>query len=602
MISDALRRPGEQSRGIGLLLVAMVLGACSFGSQIPDLDYRFEVEAPRFPSGSGPRIAIDAAHGNFHTVDGRFAPFARLLSDDGYSVGPLEESLSAAALADVDVLVIANPLAQENAVRWRLPTYPAYSPSEISSLLAWVQGGGSLLLIADHMPFPGAAEELAAAFGFYFANGYAQDATGDGHIVYSRDKGTLTDHEIANGFAGEGRVSSVKVFTGQAFRADPEIDARPILVLPPASKVLLPSKPRDFDERTPYVRADGLWQGATRHLGAGRVAVFGEAAMFTAQLSVRGETRTSIGMSAEGAEENARFVLNVAHWLTPAPALSTELHPTWSPDGKEIAFDSDRDGSTDIWVMTLSTGEARRLTLSGAEDARPAWSPDGEWIAFHSDRDGDLNLYAIRPDGSGLRRLTSGANDESNASWEPNSRRLVFEERLDEQTWQLFVVDADGRGKRSLLPRPGSYLTAAWLPEDRIAFSYSPPGGNHDTEIVIQSVDTEGRDLQALLGGEPGNSNVDYSPVTGRLTFNSIRDGNWEIYTAAPGGGDAQRLTTNGEPGMRGIDGQPAWSPDGRGIAFASGAAGSLDLVVFGADGASARNLTESWEKGSDLD
>lgn len=303
-------------RACGSCLVVVSLSACTIARQVPDDEFRHPIESPRYASSSGPRVAIDAAHGNFHTADGRFGPFARLLRDDGYRVESLDLPLSAAGLAEVDVLVIANSLAEENRRRWRLPNYGAFTDVEIAALRRWIEGGGALLLIADHMPFPGAAETLAANLGIFFANGYAQDESGNGHIVFDREDGTLRAHPITDGSESSERIESIKVFTGQAFRAAADADAEPLLVLPEGSRVLLPTKPRDFTERTPYVLAEGLLQGATLRIGEGRVAVFGEAAMFTAQVAITRKFRTHFGMSGEGAEQNADFVLNVLHWLT----------------------------------------------------------------------------------------------------------------------------------------------------------------------------------------------------------------------------------------------------------------------------------------------
>ena len=225
------------------------------------------------------------------------------------------------------------------------------------------------------------------------------------------------------------------------------------------------------------------------------------------------------------------------------------------------------------------------------------WSPSGEWIAFHSDQEGDLDLWAIRPDGTGLRRLTSGENDESNGSWDPDSRRLAYEVRVESRTWHLAVIDFETLATSWLVAAPGSHLTPSWMADGRIAFSYSPPGGNHDTDIHLRVVDAEGRDGGVLLAGERGNSNVHYSAARDRIVFNSIRDGHWEIYVAKLDGDDEQRWSTNAGEGLIGLDGQPEWSPEGDRIAITSGRDGSLDLLILTDDGSSPRNLTAPWEK-----
>jgi len=280
-----------------------------------------------------------------------------------------------------------------------------------------------------------------------------------------------------------------------------------------------------------------------------------------------------------------------------AAQSSDELHPSWSPDGERIVFESDREGSADLWVIGLMDAKVRRLTDSPAADARPVWSPDGRWIAFHSDREENFDLWAIRPDGTGLRRLTSGERDETNPAWDPTSKQIVYEERAGERTWHLRVVDTETLATRPLVVAPGSHLTPSWMASGKIAYSYSPPGGNHDTELVLRVVEPDGRDAGVLLAGRRGNSNAQYSAALQRLVFNSIRDGNWEIYSARPEGHEEQRLTASGGEGLIGIDGQPDWSPTSDRIAITSGRAGSLDIVILTVHGEEIRNLTKEWTK-----
>ena len=159
-----------------LLTVIVLLAATGLvaAQQAPDLKYQPPLPRPAYEAGKGPRAAIDEAHHNFHTADGRYRPFAELLGRDGYRVEGLGKSLSADSLRAMDVLVIANPLHERNIRDWSLPTPSAFTQDEIAALHTWVEMGGALLLIADHMPFPGAASDLAKAFGVEFSNGYAR--------------------------------------------------------------------------------------------------------------------------------------------------------------------------------------------------------------------------------------------------------------------------------------------------------------------------------------------------------------------------------------------------------------------------------------------
>lgn len=282
--------------------------------QIADADFRPRVETPRWPRGAGPSVLVDEAHQNAHTLGGSYAPFAELLRADGYRVAPLRAAIDAEALARADVVVIINALAPENVGHWRLPTPSAFSAAEIDAIVRWVGDGGSLLLVADHMPFPGAVADLAARFGFEFMNGFAIDTMDWDPIVFRRDDGSLASHPITDGERDTERVDSVVTWWGQAFRARRD-EAEPLLLFVSDDVMSLnPDSAWHFTPMTPTLPVRGWLQGAATEHGAGRVVVLGEAAMLTAQLV--GPRRQRTGINAPGAPHNARFVLNLMAWLT----------------------------------------------------------------------------------------------------------------------------------------------------------------------------------------------------------------------------------------------------------------------------------------------
>lgn len=298
------------------LLAALVLlpaAGCRSGQRAnPSFEPR--VERPEAAPGDGPRVLIDEAHGNFHRNPGRYRPFAELLAADGFRVGAFGEPFTAESLAAADVLVIANALAERNLSDWSLPTPSAFTAAEVAAVRRWVEDGGRLLLIADHMPFPGAAAELAAAFGVTWRNGFAFPAGSDtGVMRFTRAAGTLQPHPVTDGRDPGERVEAVKSFTGSAFRFDPvTAAAAPLLVLPAGTLSLEPERAWEFDETTPRTDVAGWLQGATVEVGEGRVALFGEAAMFTSQQTPDG---TVVGMGAPGAEGNTQLLLNLLRWL-----------------------------------------------------------------------------------------------------------------------------------------------------------------------------------------------------------------------------------------------------------------------------------------------
>jgi len=304
-----------------VVLVTVLLAAAGTVSaqQVADPDFNPPIPRPAYKAGLGPRVAIDEAHHNFHTADGRYKPFADLLRRDGYRVAGLGKPLSADVLKSVDVLVIANALNERNAEEWSLPTPSAFTRDEIAAVRAWVEKGGSLFLIADHMPFPGAAGDLAGAFGVVFSNGYAQPGNRGQGLGDTFEPATgLEESAVTRGRAGDEKVTSVTTFTGSAFK--PPKDAIPVLVFGANSVSLETKKAPGITPDAPRVPIEGWCQGAVLEAGKGRVAVFGEAAMFSAQLV--GPDRMPMGMNAPAAKHNPQLLLNVMRWLTRAKGMA----------------------------------------------------------------------------------------------------------------------------------------------------------------------------------------------------------------------------------------------------------------------------------------
>jgi hypothetical protein len=259
-----------------------------------------------------PRVLIDAAHHNFHTAEGRYAPLARLLQESGFTVHSATGPITPQLLQTTDILVIANALHASNVDRWELPVAPAFSAEETGLLTSWVENGGSLLLIADHFPFPGAIADLAANFGFRLFNGFAIRADVAAEDVFDLDLGSLRPHKQITGADLKTPVTQIAAFTGSAFEAPTE--AQPLMVLGKDYELWLTSRAWEFRADTPRRSANGLLQGATHSHGKGRVAVFAEAAMFTSQSTPDGQT--SIGFDAPAARDNRAFVIHVFRWLT----------------------------------------------------------------------------------------------------------------------------------------------------------------------------------------------------------------------------------------------------------------------------------------------
>jgi hypothetical protein len=295
------------------LAALLLLCAAAFAQQVADPDFKPPVTSPAYKEGRGPVVLVDEAHHNFHTASGRYRPFAELLRRDGYRVEPSKEPFSKESLKRGQILVISNAIHERNAGGdWSLPNPSAFTDAEVAAVREWVRGGGSLLLIADHMPMGGAAQKLGEAFGVRWNNGFALVPEAQGPLAFTRAAGTLRDHPITRGRSGGERIEQVATFTGSAFRAD--AGAEPLLVFGKGVVALTPQVAWQFTDETPRVAVEGWYQGAALRFGRGRVALFGEAAMFTAQLA--GPNRSRVGMNAPQAPQNAQFLLNVMHWLS----------------------------------------------------------------------------------------------------------------------------------------------------------------------------------------------------------------------------------------------------------------------------------------------
>ncbi len=306
--------PLSQSRVDARLELNEKAKAFAVSLQLVDSSVVVEVANPAYREGSGPVVLIDEGHHNFHTATGRYLIFANLLKKDGYDVRQSPSAFTREALSDANVLVIAN--AFHGLENGSLPALSAFHEQEIATVVEWVRQGCSLFLIADHMPAAGAAADLTAAFGVGSMNGFVYTIDRlqgrPSPMIFRRSDRSLRAHSIIEGRSAAERVDSVATFTGQALDL-PDTFA-PLLVFRDDAESWNPETWYEYDENTPKIKVEGQSQGAVANIGEGRVAIFGEAAMFTSQ--VRGTERRPDGFGLGVASQNQQLLLNVMHWLT----------------------------------------------------------------------------------------------------------------------------------------------------------------------------------------------------------------------------------------------------------------------------------------------
>jgi hypothetical protein len=161
--------------------------------------------------------------------------------------------------------------------------------------------------------------------------------------------------------------------------------------------------------------------------------------------------------------------------------------PTWSPDGKRVAFHSDRGGDWDIWVINVDGSGLTNLTHSPGEDRYPAWSPGGAGsarIAFMSNRGGNQDVWVMNADGSNPKNLTKKQGRDRYPMWSPDGKRLTFNTDRDGNQ-EIYMMSADGSNQTNVSRSPGSTEGLAdWSPDGRQLVLYSSRPGNKDIFIV----------------------------------------------------------------------------------------------------------------------
>lgn len=213
------------------------------------------------------------------------------------------------------------------------------------------------------------------------------------------------------------------------------------------------------------------------------------------------------------------------------PARDT--HPVWQPAcltdtttlTGTLAFQSDRNGNTDLFLLTLGLAAAPRpVTTDAGNDTDPAWAPDGSLLAFQSDRAGHWDIFTIRPDGSDEQQRTHSPADETDPVWSPHGDALAYLSNRNGNQ-DLYLLDLNSGRERQLTPGTGDDLLPAWSPDGRW------------------------------------------------LAFQSNRDGNWELYAYDVISNTLLRLTTNPA-----ADEAPTWNCDGSRVLFQSNRDGDADL------------------------
>ncbi|CAN5534959.1 hypothetical protein BH24ACT26_BH24ACT26_22510 [soil metagenome] len=237
--------------------------------------------------------------------------------------------------------------------------------------------------------------------------------------------------------------------------------------------------------------------------------------------------------------------------LTNAPGNS--IFSDWTPDGEWILFDSDRptggcdeDGcNVDIFIMSAEGEHVRRLTRGPSFDGDPAVSPDGKSIAFGSDRDGDPEIFTMRLDGTHLEQLTHNDVGDFTPDWSPDGKHIAFssDRAGGEGSSAVYTMRSDGSRVRRVTPLRLNGGVADWSPDGELIAFVSNAAAPGTSKIYV--VEPDGEDLERLTNPSEEESDFfpSWSPNGRKLTFSHFAEDNIDIYVIRADGSDPLRLT-----------------------------------------------------------
>lgn len=255
------------------------------------------------------------------------------------------------------------------------------------------------------------------------------------------------------------------------------------------------------------------------------------------------------------------FVFVCASFIGRGQEKTTHYYnPHWSPDGKKIVFESDKDGKSAIYTIRKDGSELKKLTGDESYNAQPRWSRNGRQIAFISNRDGKSQVYLMNSDGSNQRRITNNSESSYLPDLSLKANKLVYVSK------DIFTIDLDGANKKLLTDGSGDYESPRWSPDGKFILFVKTGFIPKETLAKLSTMSREER--RAVLA-EKDKSN--------------------EIFVMKADGLEAKNLTNNNF-----WDFEAEWSKDGRTIYFLSKREGdTAHVYAMNSDGSNVRRIAD---------
>lgn len=242
--------------------------------------------------------------------------------------------------------------------------------------------------------------------------------------------------------------------------------------------------------------------------------------------------------------------LNLDTWtetqLTQEPTANNS-YPVASPDGRWIAYQSDRDGDFDIFIMNRLGGQQRRLTSNTYTDRLAGWSPDGEWIVYSTDPTGDelYSLRRVRVDGSEDQEILNNGQRMSHPRYSPDGRYLVFTmgaEPRDARTWEIARLDLETNEVITLTNNGVRDASPVFSPDGQSILYITYDSGSN----AIAQMNADGSNPRILYDTSASDWSAAYSPDGAYIVFTSNLSGEDQLYLMTADGGSVQQITSGG--------------------------------------------------------
>src|SRR5437660_575011 len=276
----------------------------------------------------------------------------------------------------------------------------------------------------------------------------------------------------------------------------------------------------------------------------------------------------------------------------------TAFNPKISPDGKRVVYEvqkanwEDNAFDRNLWIVDIATGESHALTSAKKSSTNPAWSPDGKWIAFLSDRSGQIKdtpegkkqLYVISTDGGEAQQLTKTENDVNALEWAPDAKRIAFS-----------TTDPDPKAMKDRKEKYGEYSVVHADYQMAHLWIVDLPGNSANVAPEAKRL-TEG---DAFSVGS-----FAWSPDGTRIAFSAQKDPDLissfseDIFVVQVADKSVKKIVDSPGP-----DSNPKWSPDGKKIAFETAAGAkffyytNVKIAVVPAEGGTPQILTEAFDE-----